>query len=125
MIIIHHKGDEAEKMEPLNFEFVGVLDVIKLVQESDDNATLIFEFMQSGHPNGKKSKYKPGMVQSISERIIAIFLPSKTMNPTSQRKLFSDEEIDEYKAIFSLLEYKDEWKHFTTFEELKQSYQIE
>lgn len=116
---IYHAG--GGELEPLNFELVGVLNIEKLI--SDGRADEIYTFYQHGHPNGKLSKYKPGMVKQISDDNggkIAIFLATVDQNPESARKLFSSEDVITYKNQFPL-EFKEEWYN-KTFSFVEQCY---
>lgn len=123
-LYIQSQGDTSLGLEPLNFELVGILDIPKRLAENDINQELIAKFMLDGHPNGAKTNgaYKPGMVDRISENVIAVFLATQNVNVDSQRKLFSHQDVVEYRSKFPILEYNANWCKYGRYEDFKNAY---
>lgn len=117
--IIHDKG--SGELSPLNFELVGIFNVKKML--SNDKVDTVLNFYKNGHPS-KNIQYTPALIKRVFEnedKIIAIFFATKMINPDSSRKLFTIDQIEDYRQRFDL-EFKEEWNSMS-FEEIKNKYE--
>lgn len=109
-IVFNHDG--SGEMDAINFELIGILDSLKVLEEY--SVDTLCDFLKNGHP-AIVMQHKPSFILSTNpekaktdipsyERNaipLGIYIATKAVNPGNDRAaLKSEEYINDYKAKY-------------------------